>query len=352
MSSITTNEAKVGAVKATTFGTAVAVTDLMEHVSLSVTKGSQELISNNNVNSNFIKSIKRGVEQVDATIAGQANFGGGWHKLMYMLMGATTASPAEVTATEGDYLHNIDFTNAHDLFATMAFHIEDDVAAELPGFKYSSATFRGSANGPIEFSIAGMADRLVLGGTNTVSTLNGLSANQNEEILKMGGDNDYIRMNSQSGSALSSSDDLCVSEFEITITRPIERRFCLRGANTRFTQEPKLTGKSTVIVRLTLNEIDDGTIDLHSIVENATEQKAEFYFAGATINSGTATSDKFQFPRLFPQQVLGYEISGPSVYQQPTIILTAEEANAAPSGMTGVTKPMRLATVNERSSAF
>lgn len=354
MSEITTNEAKVGASDGATWGTAVAATDLLEHTSVNVNQGSQIIVSNNNVQSNFEADAARGIENVDVTVNGECGFGGGWHYLMYRLLGTTTASPAEVNTGEGDYLHNIDFANAHSLFSTLAFHVEDDVVGELPSVKFSTALIEGDVeNGKITYQLGGMADRFrTAGATNTPAGLTALTANQTEQILTMQHAENYVRMNAKGGATLSSSDDLCISSFRLQLTRPIGRRFCMRGANTRFTEEPRLTGKTTGSLTLTLTKIDDGEADFQALKEGETLQKIEMNFQGDPINSGADAYDRFQFPIAYPESVTGYQIDGPSVFQQPSIVFRLLGDTTAPSGMSGVTDVMRLATVNERSSAF
>ena len=116
----------IGIAQGSTWGTAVQATDRLS-VSSFNTPASRETKVTGNHNRGYLPGkIKQGRETLDISSGGQGSFAEAWLKLYALFAGLSTASPAEVNASEGDYLHNIDMGGNSSLFFTAAYEGESD----------------------------------------------------------------------------------------------------------------------------------------------------------------------------------------------------------------------------------
>lgn len=359
MARINTNRAKVAFAIGATWGTAPDMTaggaGKLTHCSQFTINGSRGRFNpRDNGFDNFIKEIIALEESVSITASFDVASGNWWPLLVAHFMG-TSSTPTETTGGQGDYLHNIDFTNEIDgEFLAASFLVEDDRAIEIPSLKMTSLAGNFTTNGVGTITINAVCDQLVttIGSqVNNATDVNTLVYPTVYESLVLGGTNHYFRMNAQGGAALNNTNDLKILGVSFNFARPMQPDFALRGANSKYTDEPQQLGPTTGTLTVQLKEIDDSIWDFASDWKNLTEFKAELFMDGTQIGTGVNRSNKYQFPRLasapgFPG---GHDIPNANSLMQPNMVFQVLQAATAPTGMTGVTNYMRLANIDNNN---
>ncbi len=298
-----------------------------------------------------LTDMRRLALDVSGTITCDTTYGQGWLTLFAGFMG-TESSPAEQTASQTDYLVNIDLADSNfGLYYTLAYSIESDRTISLYSLKVTGVTFNWGVNSQGSVSFTFIADRAVEGSANTVAEIVALTDYTYEEAT-LGGANHYFRIDSYSvGSALTNSDDKTITAISFGLQRSMSPRFGLRGASTRYTMEPidQLT-RGTLTV--TMTELDNATYDMLTDWTTPSKKMAEFFIDGDQIGSGVNSSLKFQFPYLQVNGALPthHDVPNNSTLRNPSITYHMLKAPAAPSGMTGVTDLMRLAEIHRTRS--
>jgi hypothetical protein len=352
MAVIAAHEAILGIVKGATWGTEVEVTSRLRVQSLTINDSYAPRITQNHDKSYMPGTIKRGRRSVSGSFSVDCSFGGEW-LVLYALFAGTASTPAEQNASQNDYLSNLDFASTHQYFLSLAFKIEDDVVMSVKSAKISGFSFSGSENGGLFCTVQFIGDAVQTGGETSIAELDALTFEDNEEVVIFNGSAAYFRYGDYStGTALSSSDDVNMTQFSINLSRPITPYYGLRGANTDETYEPYSSGLASGNFSFTLAAIDDSVIDLFAKLEANTQGMAEIFVDGVQIGTGANTSLKFQLPSCRPLSVSGYGIGGQATLQQPSLTCALEADVTAPSGMSGVTDLMRLVTIDGRATAY
>ena len=153
-----------------------------------------------------------------------------------------------------------------------------------------------------------------------------------------------FRMNAQSGAALASGDIVKPKEFTLEIERVgMEDQY---QAGSQQIIEPLETGKVQVKLTLPFNRMDDVNDAYFADWIAETEKKADIIFTGALIEDTYYYYYKFQFPRLKLE-----DVDYPDENIIPaSIVLRGLEADTAPTGMTGITKPVQLDIMNKHTT--
>lgn len=362
MASRSTGENKIGLIKGVTWGTAVALGAgaVLVHARYTLSNSRGEFTPSDVGFDLFVEEITKLEETVDITFTAELFYGTHATMLLAMVLGDDNA--AETTVSEGDYAHTIDMTANNDgLFTTMvaSYGSGNTEVIEFPSVKWATVRITHAANGVAVLEATGMADRAVISGTvNDLADLDACSYQDfddfDDRYCVLAGANHYFRINAASGAGLSSSNDMEILNYEFEITRELERDFTLRGANTRYTKEPKQLAPSTGTLSVQFHEINASTIDLLSLWSDGTKQKAEIYFDGSQIGAGVNRSFKFQFPKLeaVGEIPTGFDLPNNNSRMRPTITFRTLRASAAPTGMTGVTNYLRVVAINERTTAY
>lgn len=152
------------------------------------------------------------------------------------------------------------------------------------------------------------------------------------------------RMNEQGGAALGDSDKLNLKDFTIDIERKIDAE---HQAGTRHIVEPRETDKPSIKLTLNFSRMDDVNAAYFADWIEEAEKKMDILFPGALIADTYYHYLKFQFPRL--------KIAEDPEYPDGSIIpaklvLRGLDADTAPTGMTGITKPIQLGVMNKRTT--
>jgi hypothetical protein len=154
----------------------------------------------------------------------------------------------------------------------------------------------------------------------------------------------FFRMNLQSGAALASpTDDVKIKDFTLEIERKIDSVW---SSQSRAIVEPAETDKPTIKLTLNLNRMNAANKLYFAQWIAETEKKADLTFIGALIASTYYYYLKFHFPRLKLE-----DVEYPDANVIPAkVILRGLEADTAPEGMTGITKPVQFNVMNTRTT--
>jgi hypothetical protein len=362
MARLDPNEVKVGIGMGSTWDTARDLTGanvgrLLHCSSFDDTGGFTEFVRPDIGADNFETTSDRQELNLNVSMAATMTYDGIWMQLLAALMGTVTSVPAETTGGQGDYAHNIDLASKLDSrYLTMGQLVEDDYVKEFPSVKMVSGRLEGGPNRPGTFTGQGIASRVLFTPetpTNTAAEVAALT-DPTYNPASLGGTNHYLRINAQAGGSLSGSNDIPILGWSIDIARPMSTRHVLRGVNTAFTKEPIQNGPTVVGFGIQLDEATDSTLDLLAAWKAGTEYKAELFMDGLVIGTTVNRSIKFQLPRikLAVGVPTGYGVSGATGDRFPSISFKALKPTAAPTGMSGVTSPLRVALVHTRVQSF
>jgi len=276
----------------------------------------------------------------------------GWLVLLSAFMG-TESAPAETTVGQADYSSNFDVADStYGLFWSLAWTIESNRVLAVPSFKPVSFTYTHAVNGAGTITFQCVGDRLIESSTTTYGNLSGLTA-YTYETATLGGTNHYFRMNSASGAGLSSSNNYTAIGWTLSMTRPHQPLFGLRGANTQYTLEPRQQGPMDGTLKLDFTEVDDATLDMFNQWSAATLLKAEIFYDGSVIASGVNRSVKWQMPKLQATGAMptGHDWQNNNSLMLPSLTYRMLKATSAPTGMTGVTDLLRVVPIWETKTS-
>lgn len=362
MARLDPNEVKVGIGMGSTWDTARDLTasnvgKLLHASQFGPSGGFGEFVRPDVGADNYETTSDRQELNLTVSMGATMTYDGIWMQAFAALMGTVTSVPAETTGGQGDYAHNIDLASKLDSrYLCAAQLIEDDYVAEYPSIKMVSGRLEGGPNRPGTFTGSGIASRILFTPDTPTNTHTEVAAltDPTYNPATLGGTNHYLRINAQAGGSLSSTNDIPILSWFIDIQRPMSPRHALRGANTAYTKEPLQKGPTVVGFGFQLDEATDTVLDGLAAWKAGTEYKAELFMDGLVIGTTVNRSIKFQFPRLKPVVGLpdGYGVNGATGDRFPTLTYKALKPTAAPTGMTGVTTPLRAALVHTRVQSF
>jgi len=306
--------------------------------------------------SNIHRNVKEGAFDPSITVNASLQYDGLINEIIAAVFGSSSASPAEQTGGQGDYLHNIDLAGSNlGIFQTLAWKVETDEVIEIPGVKWNQLTIRGDSNNFATVTAVGVASKVDYSAAtsvtvvNSATDLNGLSLPSDPpEFALVGGANLHCRINTASGAALALADNKEVLSFELNINRPLDAVHPFRGVETKYPTEPVQLQAYDATLTLTYADVDQSDHDPRKDRDDQTDKKVEIYIKGTQIGSGEYKSYKLQFPSAKAIDAPGY---GPQRDQRlaPSVTYRLFKATSAPTGMTGVTAP-RIALINTRSA--
>jgi hypothetical protein len=261
--------------------------------------------------------------------------------LIVAFFGTSTSVTQQGSTTA--YKHVIDFANEVTDFFTIASERPGDIY-EIPsavpmklnlkpgnGFLQGSVTLRGNTMNNTS-------------ATNTATQLDAVTRAAEGGIIRF--QDGVFLMNAQSGGAVSSpTDAVTISDFEINLERSMDALTVLGGTYIAQPAESAIIGS----FKVTLPH-DTGTAATWFANYLAkTAQKATLTFTSTEL-AGTAYYYTFTigFPRLMPKVAPDVKLEDIINNGLEFLIL---EASAAPTGMTGHTRPY-LEVINKRSTAY
>lgn len=352
MAEITTKDVSVAIKKGSTWGTEVAVSSgiWLDVSSIRVSGGYQDFRPRDTGRAGKRTYQTRLALNANVSITCDLTYGRGWLALFAGFMG-TESSPAEQTASQADYLVTFDLADTPSIFWSLAWAIETDRVAVVPSFKVSSITIQIDANNAGTVTFNGIGDTWLQSSTSTVANITG-NTQYAYETATLGGANHYFRMNTDSGSALSGSDNKEIVGVTLTLSRNLSPRYGLRGANTKFTKEPLQLGDIDASLQVRVLGADDANIDALADWYSAPYKKCEIFFDGSQIAAGVNRSYKIQIPYMQSEGAFpaGFDVANNASYMDPVINYTLLKRSAAPSGMSGVTDYLRMTAIQPTRS--
>jgi hypothetical protein len=290
----------------------------------------------------FIGSVQSAnADEVAVTVPVYMHYKDAWMNVLYALaLGTGGTSPVQIGATTA-YSNTFEpSTSKTGLYATVVQDKVEDIF-EVPGAKCTGFTLTAGEMGRMEAVFNFIGD--LVKEDSTVNTATQISAlTFPTQGLRTFLDDAQIRINAQGGAALSAGDAIDVTSLTISFSQPLDTRH--------------VAGQTTIIEPCE-NEFPDFTVELEAGRSgttwnaffaghrNTTAYKMEVEFTGATLAT-TNYGVLFQFPNGILEP---YEAPVPGGAGQiiPRMTFRALSTTAAPTGMTGVTVPMRVTTTGE-----
>lgn len=331
--------------KASTWGTPLAAGagDGVLILSEGLGAGAAEDLIAEEAGVSFVESSDRGNVDIDGTVTAFYRYEGAVNRLMALAMG--TATVAQIGTTTA-YRHQFDLANTLDgVLGTWV--VGKNVSVwEWPSVKVFGFTLSGQAGQPIQIEFRMRADSLnrnTSSGTNNNTTLSNVT--YRSKALRALFQHLTFRMNNQGAAALASpADEVKVTRFRLAYARPMDVTH-IQGS--RFIIEPTENGLPEVRLEIQLPEYTADTF--LSDLDARTAKKADLTFnSGVSAGDGNNYSLLLQFPQLY---IVGGEaaVDGAGKIVAP-LTLRAEMAQSAPAGMTGITKPFHVETVNKAAT--
>lgn len=341
----------VGFVQNTTWLTAVAVGAGRQIRALSfddsgggVGELTTEEISNANGSASHIGGELRRVR-----MTGYCYYGSNVAELLAYIFG-TSGAPTNNT---GSYTHTLTWTDLLTKFMTL---VVGKRASQKP-WEYASVmarrlVIRGQGQGRLEWEMELIGGALDTdSSTNTTTELAALTIpNSTRPAVRL--TDGVLRINAQAGAALQSSDAVTALGFELVMERPMAEDF---GTGSAVILQPAEDGENMVTLAVDLRSYDAETwLNAWETGTSGvpTEYKADLTFSsGVTPTSGNELTWTFSFPRMYVKGSPTAPVGGPQRISH-RVLFHCLEAASAPTGMTGITKPVHLVVEDEDSSAY
>lgn len=259
--------------------------------------------------------------------------------LWALALGTGGTAPSQLS-TSTAYTNTFEpATNKTGLYATI---VRDKVqmVSEIPGAKFTGFTLKSADNGRLELDFRFIGDTEK--SDSSINTSTQVDALTFPALGYRAFFSDLVfRVNAQAGGALSSTDALKITSLTLTFKQPLDM---------------KIVGGQRVLIEPEENAIPECTLDTvfarydaasHAFFaahRDGTRYKGDIAITGPAIGTlATTYGLLFQFPNLF---VPDYKapIPGNASQSAPTAKFDALSTSAAPTGMTGVTTPLRLVT--------
>ncbi len=219
---------------------------------------------------------------------------------------------------------------------------------EYPSIKVTGVEFAGEAGAVVTIAIKNLRNKLLLpsmaGIVNTTGSF--ASVTYPDVLNRVMFNQSTFRINRDSAGALGSGDVINPSGFTLTLQRALEGDFVSDGSD--YITEPEVTGLIEVKLTLEFPQYDAADSYEKDFLESSNvvkfDYKADVEFIGAIIDGAETFKIKFEFPSLHldvPQS--GAE--GPGKITR-SLTFTGFIAQTAPTGMSGLTQPIRMSGVN------
>lgn len=295
-----------------------------------------------------------GPEMWRGVITGDLFYNGNCGKFLSYVFG-TSGSPTQTPPSTGTtYLHVCDVANSLAKFFTLVLARRAQVGGSTKWHEYKSAMMLrvrifGSGNGRVSWEVEVIASALDRdSSTNTTTETDAVTVPTILGAVRFA--DGLFRINAQGGSALSSTtDDLGIAGFEFEIMRPLSADFLADG--TGVLALPAEENVCDARLRVDLRSYDADT--WIAAWPAGTEYKADLKFTG-TGKAPTDGSDPYfqlQFPRLVVATQPQANLAGRGRVGH-RVDFKCLVASSAPSGMSGVTQPVRLNVLDSTSGAY
>lgn len=258
--------------------------------------------------------------------------------LWALAFGTGGTSPTQLGATTA-YTNTFEpATNKTGLYASI---VRDKVqmVSEIPGVKFTGFTLKSGENGRLELDFQFIGDTEK--SDSTINTSTQVSALTYPTLGLRAFFSDLVfRLNSQSGGALAGSDAVKITSITVTFKQPLDMKHV---GGQRVLIEPEENAIPECTIDVTFARYDSSSHAFFAAHRDASRYKGDITITGPIITGSTAYALLFQFPNLVVPEYKA-PIPGNAAQSAPTAKFDALSTTAAPTGMTGVTKPIRLVT--------
>lgn len=288
---------------------------------------------------NYIGSVQSGnTEAVAVTVPTYLHYNDAWQNVLFALtMGTGGTSPSQLGTTTA-YTNTFEpATNKTGRYATV---VRDKVQmiAEVPGVKFTGFDLSFGQDGRAEMNWMAVGD--LEKSDSSINTATQISALTFPTLGRRAFfDDATFRINAQSGGSLGASDKLYVTSIRVRFSQPLDSKH-VSGATSII--EPEENGFPEPTIDLEFARYDSASHAFFAAHRDTTQYKADLTFVGPTLAT-TNYGLLFQFPNLF---VTNFRAPGSGGADQvaPAMSLRALSTTSAPTGMTGVTVPVRVVT--------
>lgn len=281
--------------------------------------------------------------KVDGDLSGYLRYDG-LDRILAAIMGtAGVPSLHAGGAISYDYAYTL-ASHVDGIFWTFARHWKNYVE-EVRSLKIAELTIKGERGKPLQFSAKCIGDAVAQDGTNTTTTFNNVTIGETAHRMHMA--QGVFRMNDQGGAGLGSGDIIYPSSFEVTIKRNLAGVY-----SGQFTQNSR-----DVIDEPTNNGLPEVSVKLqfprHSAKTRLTElgadtrKKLDITFTGGIIEGAIPRLFKLEFPNL---QIRSVDIVDEAGIIKEPLDLVAHGCSTAPTGMSGITVPVKMSGTNKLAS--
>lgn len=265
----------------------------------------------------------------------------GLENLLLALLMGTSPAPTQQAATTA-YLHALSLANSGmGLFATYATEKLTKIHV-VPSLKVMKATYTFNS-GLIKASFNVRGSRVI--DNSTVITAMASATYPANAHHRAKAFQAVFRMNTQAGAEFGAGDILKPKAFTLEIERSYDAEHV---AGSQVILQPVENGKPKVKLTMEFPRMDSTNVLWFAGWTAAAEQKADIVITGPLIASTYHYYKKFQFPRLVIEDV---EYADSKIIPAK-ISLRALEADAAPTGMTGLTLPVYAGLMNTRTTSL
>lgn len=350
MGGVSGNEIKAAFKKASTWGTAVACGAnngiLLRPTSI---KKSAEVMIDDSLGNFFSKDGSLGAIKVEGDLPAYLRYDGGVVDLLAFVMGFA-AAPVQQGATAA---YNYTFTQPNlvdGIFATFAMNMKNYVR-EVPSLKVAGFTIKGEAGKPLEITFHCIGDNFIIdSAVNTLTTFNDVTYFETANRIRFS--EGVFRINDQADIALADAHKVYPSSFELKFMRPMEGRhtgqYTVTAGSSKqeVIDEPQASGMPEVTLNLTFPRHTSTT--WLAALGNDARKKADITFTGGLIESTYYRSMKFWFPNL---QLSSNDVTDEQGIIQEPLTFISHGCVTAPTGMTGVTTPLRVSGTNRKTTS-
>jgi hypothetical protein len=253
----------------------------------------------------------------------------------------TPAGPTDTTA----YTHTFQWANSNGgLFATVAVEMPG-IIFECPSAKVTEWTLKSAAQGFVQSEVKCRGNLIKDSSTvNTATQMDALTYNERDNYVRYEFQN--VKMNAQSGADVTGATALEVTSVEVSYKRTGHDGVAVSGYSD--IAEPAEGGYPDIRIKLKFPHMDAvNKLFLATAIAETTQKMLIKYTHNVLAGAATAYySMSLYFPRL---RMLCPEASWDDIVSYG-IELIAEEATAAPTGMT-YTRPY-VTLVNKKSTDY
>lgn len=265
----------------------------------------------------------------------------GLENVLEALLFGTAAAPTQQAATTA-YLHALVLKESvAGLFASYATEKGSKIHV-VPSFKVMKETISLN-NGLIKYSFNVRGSRLI-DSSSIITAMNSVTYPANAHHRAKAYQAAW-RLNAQSGADFASGDIIKPKSWQIEIERSFDSEHV---SGSQVIVEPLENAKPKVKITLEFPRMDAGNAAYLADWVAGTEKKADLTITGPIIASTYAYYKKYPLPRLIIEDV---EYADSKIIPAK-VVLRAVEADAAPTGMTGLTLPIYAGLMNTRATSL